>query len=190
MPGEKGSKGQQGLTGPSGIDGLVGQEGHKGDIGPIGPMGPAGPMGPIGPIGETGAPGVPANLVGFSAYRSSSPSFFSGKITYDAVTIGEELIDKSSGEFTAKVGGVYMFTFSGEAYKKTNGYVGVYVNDVRKLLIHDSVPHDANHQANMAFVWTFVIQVGDKVHLQCDSAQLRVDDDQRVYFNGWLLNTV
>ena len=126
----------------------------------------------------------------FSAYKSSGTRYFSGTITYDTVTIGEDLIDKSSGVFTAKVAGVYMFTYSGEAYKTISGYVRVYLNNVQNLLIYDSQPHNANHQSNMNFVWTYNLQVGDKVHLQCDGAKVIVDDDQRVYFNGWLLNTV
>merc|ERR1712214_124372 len=140
MPGEKGSQGQQGLTGPPGINGLTGQDGLKGEIGPMGPAG-------------SGLPGNVIESSVFSAFKSSE-GVFSGLITYDTVNIGEDLIDKSSGVFTAKTAGVWMFTCSGESYKTTGGGIGVYLNDVQKLIIFDNTPHDTKHQANMAFVWT------------------------------------
>ena len=186
-----------GLPGVQGIKGEVGQSGDTGPPGQRGPPGEVGGIGPVGPEGQAGLPGLPgmkgeANAFGssvFSAFKSSGGQF-TGLITYDTVNIGEELLDKSSGVFTAKIGGVYMFTYSGESYKSSSGFVGVYLNNVRKLLIYDHVPVSTNHQSNMAFVWTFTLQVGEKVHLQCDSGHLRSDDDQHIYFNGWLLNTV
>ena len=190
-----------GLPGVQGIKGEVGQSGDTGPPGQRGPPGEVGGIGPVGPEGQTGPRGLPgmkgeANAFGssvFSAYKSSNNGgsrYFSGTITYDTVTIGEDLLDKSTGVFTAKIAGVYIFTFSGEAYKTTSVHVGVYLNNARKLWIYDSQPHNANHHSNMAFVWTFILQVDDKVHLQCDSDKLIADDDQRIYFNGWLLNTV
>jgi len=176
MPGEKGSQGQQGLTGSPGIDGMKGQEGRKGEIGPMGPPGP----------------GLPGNVIEssvFSAFKSSG-GVFSGLITYDTVNIGEELLDKSSGVFTAKTAGVWMFTFSGESFKTAGGGIGVYLNDVQKLIIFDNAPHDAKYQAYMSSVWTFVLQLGDKVHLQSYQGEFHSDGDQRIYFNGWLLKTI
>ena len=83
-----------------------------------------------------------------------------------------------------------MFSYSGQAYKTTHSVIGIYLNEVRNLYIYDREPSSGNLMSNIGYVWTFVLQVNDKVHLQIDSAQLYVDDDQRFFFNGWLLNTI
>ena len=200
--GQVGRDGRDGLPGLPGVQGIKGEVGQSGDTGPPGQQGPpgeVGDIGPIGPEGQTGPRGLPGmkgkvSTFGssvFSAYKSTgSPREFSGKITYDTVTIGEDLLDKSTGVFTVKVAGVYFFTYSGEAYKTNSGFVRVYLNDAQNLLIYENEPHDVKHQSNIAFVWTLILQVGDKVYLKCDGAQCIADTDQRIYFNGWLLNTV
>ena len=81
-------------------------------------------------------------------------------------------------------------SYSGHAYKTTYSVIGIYLNEVRNLYIYDREPSSGNIHSNIGYVWTFVLQVNDKVHLQIDSAQLYVDDDQRFFFNGWLLNTI
>ena len=195
-PGPPGRDGRDGLPGLPGVQGIKGEVGQGGDTGPPGQQGPRGEVGDIGPIGQTGDRGLPGgdgNVFGssvFAAVKSSGNYVSSGRITYDIVTIGEELIDKSSGVFTAKVAGVYMFSYSGQAYKTTHSVIGIYLNEVRDLYIYDREPSSGNLHSNIGYVWTFVLQVNDKVHLQIDSAQLYVDDDQRFFFNGWLLNTV
>ena len=204
-PGTKGDNGQigrdgrDGLPGLPGVQGIKGEVGQRGDAGPPGQQGPpgeVGSIGPMGPIGQTGArglPGIPDNENSiFSAYKTSAPSNkFTGLITYDVITIGEELIDKSTGVFTVKVGGVYMFSYSGEARKKSGaGYVGVYLNDIQQMIFYDKVPVDTNHDANVSYVWTLTLQVGDKVHLKCDAGKVFVSETQRAYFNGWLVKAV
>ena len=203
--GQVGRDGRDGLPGIPGIQGIKGEVGQSGDTGSQGMQGPPGPpgppgengaIGPIGPEGQTGARGLPGisnyeNSV-FSAYKNSAPgSKFNGLITYDTITIGEELIDKSTGVFTVKVGGVYMFSYSGEVRKSSGAaYVGVYLNDVRQMIIYDKVPGNADHDTNVSYVWTLTLQVGDRVHLKCDTKQIFVSEQQRVYFNGWLLKAV
>jgi len=191
IKGDTGQIGQVGRDGRDGLPGLPGVQGFKGEVGQSGGAGSQGMQGPRGPPGPPVQPGGISdheNSV-FSAYKNSaSGNVFSGLITYDAITIGEELIDKSTGAFTVKVGGVYMFTFSGE-FRKSNSasYVGVYLNDAKQMIIYDHVPGNTEHDTNVSYVWTLTLQVGDKVHLKCDAAKIFVSEQQRVYFNGWLL---
>ena len=72
----------------------------------------------------------------FSAYKSSGGSV-SGRIDFDHVTVGEDLIEKETGTFTCKIAGTYLFMFSTETAPDSGAtYVHFYVNDITNLLLY------------------------------------------------------
>ena len=120
----------------------------------------------------------------FSTLKTNGGTFGTGPITYDEVILGEDLVNKDTGIFTCRTPGVYWFSFSGQAYKL--GYVGMYLNGVRKLIIEDQ---DSPHR-NVAFSWTLELNENDEVQLKIDSGQYYVDTgstSSRIYFQGFLL---
>ena len=181
-----GEKGEVGLPGPPGPV-AVGEKGNIGSTGPKGDVGPRGVPGLKGEMGESTAFGTSI----FSAYKNiATGNLFTGLITYDRVVIGDDLIDKTSGVFTVKVSGTYMFTCSGELYTASSGYIGVYVNDRRQLLFYDHQDSDGSiHYSNIGYTWTLELQAGDKVSLKVDSGKVHVSGAHRLYFNGFLIKS-
>ena len=120
----------------------------------------------------------------FSTLKTNGFTIGTGPITYDEIILGEELVNKDTGIFTCKTPGVYWFSFSGQAYG--TGWVGVYLNGVRKMWIEDQ---DSPHR-NVAYSWTFTLDEDDEVQLKIDNGQYYVDNDgtpNRIYFQGFLL---
>ena len=198
--GQPGRDGQPGSHGPPGLPGLSGEKGSKGDIGIsgesiMGPMGPKGPPGIRGVQGLPGEPGIPG-IKGespefgqsfFSAYKSSGGSEVSGRIDFDHVTIGEDLIEKETGTFTCKIAGTYLFMFSTETAPDSSAtFVHFYVNDVTNLILYG---HRDSNYSNLSHTWTYVLEEGDKIHLSVGSGKLYVSESQRTYFNGFLIKS-
>ena len=180
----------------------MGGKGEKGDVGiqgesVRGPQGEKGPDGAPGSKGETGAQG-PEGLKGakgdssefglsvFSAYKNSGGTNVAGLISYDAVVIGDDVIDKGTGVFKCQIAGTYFFSFSGETYNAGAVYVGFVVNDSEKMIFYDN---DDAKFANLSFTWTYVLQAGDNVKLRVTHGKLHVSSQQRVYFNGFLIKS-
>ncbi|KAI8491551.1 positive regulation of adiponectin secretion [Branchiostoma belcheri] len=120
LPGPQGHKGTMGDRGHPGPPGVQGAAGDPGELGPVGPAGEVGERGTRGPAGEKGTPGddAPARtVVAFSVARTDglATSASSSKVVpYNVVltNVGGGF-DKGSSKFTARVGGVYFFTFNG-----------------------------------------------------------------------------
>ena len=204
-PGRDGTPGSTGPPGPSGPQGLGlpgrdGLPGAKGEIGVGAPgskgaTGDVGSEGPKGEVGSTGSPGLKgeegeSNLFGasvFSAYKTNGGVINTGVLTFDVVVVGSDVLNKDSGFFTCKIGGTYIFTFSGEARSSSSDYIGVYLNNVRQMILYDN---DDRPHSNVSFTWTMVIEQGDQVQLKIDYGSFYVDADgaaSRLYFNGFLL---
>ena len=137
---------------------------------------------PPGLKGEEGA----INLFAFSAYKNSGGSLGikTGVLTYDVVNVGSDVLNKDSGFFTCKRGGTYLFTFSGEAYSSGHDYIGVYLNNVRQMVLYDS---DDKYISNLSFTWTMNLEQGDTVYLNIDHGNFFVNHERIIFFNGFLL---
>ena len=131
-----------------------------------------------------------SNLFGasvFSAYKNNGGSLSTGVLTYDVVVVGSDVLNKDSGFFTCKIGGVYIFTFSGEASSSGSDWIGVHLNNVRQMILYD---YDTQTLTNLSFTWTLALEEGDQVQLKIESGTFHVDADSsssRIYFNGFLL---
>ena len=131
--------------------------------------------------GEEGA----VNLFAFSAYKNSGGLLESKQVlTYDVVNAGSDVLDKDSGSFTCKRGGTYLFTFSGDAASSSGYNIGVYVNNVRQMILYDG---DDSSNKHLSFTWTLNLEEGDQVYLKIDNGQFYAYTDIPNFFNGFLL---
>ena len=177
--GERGLKGEVGLPGPQGIQGV---QGIKGSNGNKGSDGNAGVPGEKGEMSES-------NLFGssvFSAFKTNGGNIGTGTITFDEVVTREDLLYKSTGVFTCKTGGTYLFVFSGE--DRGTNWIGVYLNDNRELILQDTNSDSRNN--NVSFTWTLNLNPEDRVFLKIEHGSFYVDADttsSRMYFTGFML---
>ena len=106
-------------------------------------------------------------------------------MTFDTVDIdtGNQL-DKESGVFRCKIPGTYLFTFSGAAATTGQDCVGVYVNNVVKLLISDK----DGSASNLSYTWTLQLSIDDQVQLKVHSGKIYSDSDQLLYYTGLLVH--
>ena len=181
--GEKGPKGDQGDVG------LKGEEGPQGVKGIDGAMGVKGDTGARGLLGPKGEPGEFSSAV-FSTFKTTkdgiNSGFFDGVVNYDTVVIGEDLIDKSSGIFTCKTRGTYLFVVSG--HTQNDAEIGVHLNDVREMVLRNT---GSNSYGNLSFTWSLTLNPGDRVQLRVRSGKFYVQPTSsypyRMYFSGFLL---
>ncbi len=129
--GEKGEKGEVGPQGPRGIQGEIGPRGEKGDTGLQGPKGDTGPQGPRGEKGETG----PTKEIkgAFILSYNDDPNNF--PVEGKEIASNERLpllrleldsgnlvvLDNVNNTIQFNDTGVYMITFSINAYVKKTG---------------------------------------------------------------------
>ena len=123
----------------------------------------------------------------FSANKNSG-GFFACPVTFDNVDIdtGNQL-DKESGVFTCKIPGTYLFTFSGFASSTGLDYVGVYVNNVKKVQIADRDMR-SNIFNHLSYTWTLQLSLDDQVQLKVDAGKFYSDYEFPIYFTGLLVH--
>merc|ERR1712062_574531 len=170
--GEKGPKGDQGDEGPQGIKGIAG--GVKGDTGARGFPGAKGEPGELGRF-------TSAVFSAFKQTINGQSGNFNGDVTYDTIVIGEDLIDKNSGEFTCKTGGTYSFVVSGHTQNGTTD-LDVYLNDVREMRLRNNGSGSYN---NYSSAFTLTLDVGDRIQLKIEGGHFFVRGGgypYRVYF--------
>ena len=122
----------------------------------------------------------------FSAYKNNGGSLSTGVLTYDVVVVGSDVLNKDSGFFTCKIGGVYIFTFSGEAYGGSGDYIRVFLNNVSHMIVYDQ---DDRSHSNLSFTWTMILEQGDQVHLKIGYGNFFVNSERIIFFNGFLLKS-
>ena len=115
----------------------------------------------------------------------------SGRIYFDHVAVGEDLIVKESGTFNCKIAGTYQFMFSAQtapsASSSGSTYVEFYVNDESKLILYGDFKSDISY-SHLSHAWTYILEEGDKIHLNAIGS-LYVYSDQRAYFSGFLIKS-
>ena len=166
--------------GPEGPQGIAGDPGVKGD---------AGPRGTPGPKGEPGELSRFSSAV-FSTFKTTkdgiNSGFFDGVVNYDTVVIGEDLIDKSSGIFTCKTRGTYLFVVSG--HTQNDSEIDVHLNDVNEMILRNT---GSGNYGNLSFTWSLTLNPGDRVQLRIRSGTFYVQPTSsypyRMYFSGFLL---
>ena len=193
-PGPPGRDGRDGLPGLSGAQGPMGDKGAQGIQGPAGLPGLKGNIGLRGPMGEKGQKGG-SNAFGtslFSAVKRTGNAF-SGDVTFDEILVGEDLVDKSSGVFTTKHSGVYMFTLSSGETGSSDIKVAVIKNGSREVQIYEE---NSSTNIPINYTWTMVLQVGDKVNLHVSNGKLYNNCASNVqcyqgplFFNGFLIKS-
>ena len=180
--GERGLKGEVGLPGPQGIQGVQGIKGSNGNKGSNGIKGKIGAPGVKGEMGESNL----FELSVFLAFKTNGGTVSTGIITFDTIVLGDDLLHKSSGVFTCKTGGTYLFVFSGE--DRGASWIGVYLNDNRELILQDTNSDSQNN--NVSFTWTLNLYPEDRVFLKIESGNYYVDADttsSRIYFTGFMV---
>ena len=127
----------------------------------------------------------------FSAMKRTGGTI-SGDIIFDEILVGEEFVDKSSGVFTCKHEGVYMFTLSGGETSKSSILVTVKKNGSREVRIYEE---GSNTNIPINYTWSMVLQEGDKVNLHVSGGRLFADCANSgsncrygpLYFHGFLI---
>merc|ERR1711953_251540 len=115
--------------GPKGHPGIEGLPGTPGIEGPPGAPGIQGIKGDSTEFGQSY----------FSAYKGvTNWERVSGRIDFDHVVVGEDLIEKESGTFNCKIAGTYQFMFSAVTVPSSSEatFVQFYVNDVHKVILY------------------------------------------------------
>ena len=116
-----------------------------------------------------------------SQVQSQSPGS-----NYDTVVIGEDLIDKSSGIFTCKTRGTYLFVVSG--HTQNDSEIDVHLNDVNEMILRNT---GSGNYGNLSFTWSLTLNPGDRVQLRIRSGTFYVQPTSsypyRMYFSGFLL---
>ena len=114
----------------------------------------------------------------------------SGRIYFDHVAVGEDLIEKESSTFNCKIAGTYQFMFSAQTSPSTSEatYVSFAVNDVYKLHLYGVSKNDISY-SHLSHTWTYILEEGGKVNLDVAGGKLYTDDDERAYFSGFLIKS-
>lgn len=176
-----GSPGANGISGSPGSRGEIGSQGERGFHGEVGRPGDRGPSGPKGEAGYFGE-GNPTPQSAFTALKTTSQRSYENNdiLTFDLFesdTNGQ--FDLSSGTFTCRTPGTYMFMFSVYAYS-SHTTVSLMKNGAVVVAAHHfhSMDDDTNTQiGNSAAVR---LNFGDTVWLRVEVGNVIFGDSKKI----------